>query len=71
MLVLSRKVGETIEIDGQIKIQIVKLNGNRVRVGIEAPNDVHILRGELGEWSAPCLVESLECRDSLEPAIAP
>ena len=51
MLVLSRKVGETIDIDGQIKVKIVKISGNRVRVGIEAPNEVHIVRGELGEWS--------------------
>jgi len=51
MLVLSRKVGETIHIDGQIKVKIVKINGNCVKVGIEAPHEVHIVRSELGEWS--------------------
>jgi len=51
MLVLSRKVDESIHIDGRIKIKIVKLKGNRVTIGIEAPDDVTILRGELGDWS--------------------
>ena len=37
MLVLSRKVGEAIDVDGQIKITIVRVNGNRVRVGIMCP----------------------------------
>jgi carbon storage regulator CsrA len=55
MLVLSRKVDESINIDGRIKIKIVKLKGNRVTIGIEAPDDVSILRGELGDWSElPC-----------------
>jgi carbon storage regulator len=51
MLVLSRRVGETIHIDGQIKVTIVKVRGNCVKVGIEAPDEVRIVRSELGEWS--------------------
>ena len=47
MLVLSRKTGESIQIDGQIKITIVTVSGNRVKVGIEAPEEVQILRSEL------------------------
>jgi carbon storage regulator len=50
MLVLSRKVGEEIRIDGQIKVRIVKISGNRVRIGIDAPDDVQIVRQELNEW---------------------
>ena len=50
MLVLSRKSGESIVIDGRIEVKIVKLKGNQVRIGIEAPSDVPILRGELGDW---------------------
>jgi carbon storage regulator len=50
MLVLSRKVGETIQIEGQIKVKILRIDSNRVRVGVEAPDDVRIVRGELGEW---------------------
>ena len=51
MLVLSRRAGESIDIGGQIKIQVVKIQGNRVRIGIDAPDDIQILRGELSEWS--------------------
>ena len=51
MLVLSRKVGEAIQIDGQIRVTIVKINGNTVKVGIDAPDEVRIVRSELGEWS--------------------
>lgn len=47
MLVLGRKAGESIHIDGQITVTIVKISGNRVKVGIEAPEEVTILRSEL------------------------
>ena len=50
MLVLSRKVGEDICIDGQIKVTVVKIGGNRVKIGIDAPDDVQIVREELNEW---------------------
>jgi carbon storage regulator len=47
MLVLSRKLNESIIIDGQIRITIVGIRGNHVRVGIEAPDTVPIIREEL------------------------
>jgi carbon storage regulator len=47
MLVLSRKPGEKIVIDGSVTITVVEVQGNRVQVGIEAPDDVRILRDEL------------------------
>ena len=47
MLVLSRKVGESVDIDGQIIVRVVGVRGNRVQVGIEAPKDIQILRSEL------------------------
>ena len=47
MLVLTRKAGETIQIDGDITIQIVKVRGRQVRVGITAPKDRKVQRGEL------------------------
>ena len=50
MLVLSRKPGESIRIGDDIKVTVVKIRGNRVRVGIEAPNGIHIVRGELNDW---------------------
>lgn len=47
MLVLSRKVGEKIVIDGNITLEVVKIQGNRITLGIVAPSTVKILRGEL------------------------
>lgn len=47
MLVLSRKRNEQILIDGHIKIEVLQIKGNTVRLGISAPRDVKVLRGEL------------------------
>ncbi len=47
MLVLSRKRGEVIVIDGDIRLTVVEVRGNRVRIGLTAPADVSIRRGEL------------------------
>ena len=47
MLVLSRKLSQQIMIGSDIKLTIVKIERNQVRIGIEAPDDVAILRGEL------------------------
>jgi len=47
MLVLSRKLNETIVIDGDIRITVVGIRGNQVRIGIEAPDSVGIFREEL------------------------
>jgi carbon storage regulator len=49
MLVLSRKPLQSIMIGPDIKITIVKVERNQVRIGIEAPRDVTILRDELVE----------------------
>lgn len=47
MLVLSRKEGESIVINDDIVVTIVRNKGGVVRVGIEAPQDVRIVRSEL------------------------
>ncbi len=47
MLVLSRKSNEEIVIGSNIRIKILEINGNRVRVGISAPNHVPVLREEV------------------------
>jgi carbon storage regulator len=47
MLVLSRKRSEQILIGSAIRITVVKLEGNQVRLGIEAPFTLPIVRGEL------------------------
>ena len=47
MLILSRKVGERIEIGDGISLVVKRISGQRVTVGIEAPLGVRVLRGEL------------------------
>lgn len=47
MLVLSRKTNETIKIGDNIELRILEVKGDTVRIGIEAPKSVDILRGEL------------------------
>lgn len=47
MLVLSRKVGEQIKIGENITITVNRLTASRVTIGIHAPDDVVIKRGEL------------------------
>lgn len=47
MLVLSRKVGETIRIADDVEIVVVQIGPGKVRLGINAPPEVKILRGEL------------------------
>jgi carbon storage regulator len=53
MLVLSRKESETIRIGDSIEITLVRVTGDRVRVGIQAPSEMVILRGELDSLTAP------------------
>ena len=49
MLILSRKIGESILIDESISITVVEVSKGVVRIGIDAPKDVLILRKELEE----------------------
>jgi len=47
MLVLTRKVGERIRIGDKVTLVVVKITGNTVRLGVEAPPDYNIVRQEL------------------------
>jgi carbon storage regulator len=47
MLVLSRKVGEKILIGGDISVTVVRVSGGGVRIGIEAPSEMAVVREEL------------------------
>ena len=47
MLVLRRKVEEAIVLDGSIRVVVLAVEGERVKIGIEAPDDVTIVREEL------------------------
>jgi carbon storage regulator len=47
MLVLSRRTNETLVIDNNIRFTVLSVHGNQVRIGIEAPEEVIILREEI------------------------
>ncbi len=47
MLVLTRKLGETIVIGDDIVIKVVDIHGKQIRLGIEAPTEITIFRGEI------------------------
>jgi len=49
MLILSRKLGESIVIDGHIRVQIMRVDGDVVKIGIEAPVSVPVHRQEVYE----------------------
>ena len=52
MLVLTRKLGEEVLIGDNIKLVVNRIAGNRVTIGIDAPGNVTILRGELNRGTA-------------------
>jgi carbon storage regulator len=50
MLVLSRKQSQKLHIGNEIVLKVLAVRGGVVKLGIEAPADVRILRGELPNW---------------------
>ena len=46
MLILTRRVGETLQIGDNISVTVVEVNGNQVRIGIAAPKGVVIMRDD-------------------------
>ncbi len=64
MLVISRKPRQRIYIGDSIVITVVRAAGDRVRLGIEAPSDVRILREELIEAEPP-VFEASELSDAM------
>lgn len=49
MLVLARKSGESLQIDGSIRVTVLSIEGDRVRIGIEAPRSIAVVRQEILE----------------------
>ncbi|ABK45583.1 carbon storage regulator, CsrA / carbon storage regulator, CsrA [Magnetococcus marinus MC-1] len=47
MLILTRRVGESLHIGDDIKITLLGIKGNQVRIGIDAPRDVEVHREEI------------------------
>ena len=65
MLVLSRKEGQKIILDNKIVVEVVRVQGNRVTLGIAAPVDIKILRGELQQPKPTMQTIDLEMEDGL------
>lgn len=53
MLMLTRKDGESVQIGRNIKVTVYVTEGGRVRLGIEAPKSVLVLRSELERFEQP------------------
>jgi carbon storage regulator len=70
MLILSRKLNESIVIDGRIIVKIVRVDGEVVKVGIEAPKDVPVHRQEVYEEIQKNNQEALATNRTALPQLA-
>jgi carbon storage regulator len=60
MLVLSRKQNERIRVGESVVVTVVRVNGDKVRIGIEAPSEMRVLRDELEDLGDVILEDSGE-----------
>ncbi len=60
MLVLTRKPGEQIHIGPNITITVVSAKGSKIRIGIDAPDSIPIIRAELNDFADLPLTEATE-----------
>ncbi len=58
MLVLTRKIDEEINIGSDVKIRILAISENQIKIGIEAPKDIQIYRGEVFNKVKDTIVEA-------------
>lgn len=49
MLILTRRVGETLNIGDEVRVTVLGIKGNQVRIGVSAPKDVPVHREEIYE----------------------
>ncbi|TJY56627.1 carbon storage regulator CsrA [Sinimarinibacterium sp. CAU 1509] len=49
MLILTRRVGETLMIGDQVEVTVLGIKGNQVRIGVKAPRDISVHREEVFE----------------------
>ncbi len=71
MLILCGKAEQSIQIGNNVRIKVLEIQGGRVKIGIDAPSSVSILRGELDTLPDTCDTEPEEEVDKLiELAVA-
>jgi carbon storage regulator len=70
MLVLTRKPGQFILLGDSVQITVVKVKGQQIRLGIEAPESVPIQRGELAGFDDQASDETIPARPDMESAVA-
>ncbi len=58
MLILSRKPGQSLVIDGKIRVKVLEVEGGRVRLGIDAPPEVEVHREEVFEMISDANVKA-------------
>jgi len=68
MLVLTRKAAETINIGDDVVIKVIKTGAGTVKIGIDAPDSVRVIRGELLEGAA--VAESIEVPSAIYSGVA-
>ena len=67
MLVLTRRPGQRVMIDGRIVVTVISTKNGQVRLGIDAPPQVHILREELQDHST--IARALQARGRVALAV--
>ena len=70
MLILSRKLGESIVIDGHIRVQVMRVEGDVVKLGIDAPMSVPVHRQEVYEEIQRSNQQALTKQSSPLPKLA-
>lgn len=71
MLILSRKIGESIVIAGNIRVKVVRVEGEVVKIGIEAPSSVPVHRQEVYEEIQRSNQQALTPASTTLPKLAP
>jgi carbon storage regulator len=71
MLILSRKLNESIVIDGRITVKVVRIDGETIKLGIAAPADVPVHREEVYEEIRKSNLEAVTQRTGPVPKLSP